>query len=127
MDVVSQPLAYGPGPKLKALLLDAFWSVGAYNAQDRIALCDDYFQYYHLQTRRLGLLVLSKLGNAPMTAATTHDDIIYIVEELRKRKHLQKIEVRDALKDRFLGHTEASINQCCNGFSSASMAYAQHT
>lgn len=78
---------------------------------NRMANCKDYFEYYQLQTRRLGMPVSSKDLDVPAIAAATHEDILRIVEILRVAKCWRRSNVRDALKPYFLNHSDIAINE----------------
>ena len=109
MGVVSDPLAVPPGPKVQAAIVYAFWDNKC--VVEKLGDCDNYFQYYQMQTRRLGMSVSRKKSNTYTVATKTHEDLLYVVGALRKAKHWRRVEVRNAWSDRFSSHTDVAINE----------------
>ncbi|KAI4191030.1 MAG: hypothetical protein LQ346_004816 [Caloplaca aetnensis] len=110
MDTISQPLSIAPGPITQGNLLAVFWGEGAYDRLVDVAQCEDYFEYYNLQARRLDLWISSKNANTATAVARSHGDVLKIVRTLQGASRWRRSEVRDDLKIHFPFCTDTAIN-----------------
>ncbi|KAL8918359.1 MAG: hypothetical protein Q9208_007378 [Pyrenodesmia sp. 3 TL-2023] len=110
MSGTARPLTVLPEPKLQAVILHSFWELDPSSADDKLTQCKDYFEYYHLQVRRLNMSVSSKDTIGSVTAAMTHEDVIAIVDALHHGCHRQKSDLRSVLKTRFPDRADGAIN-----------------
>ena len=108
MDAIQQPLHDRPGPKTQMAIIKAFWNKTI--LEGNLKRYKAYFEYYHMETRRLTMGIL--IGNhAPSMLAATHEDIIWIVCALSTNRRSPKCEMRDVLRERFHVATDSACNQ----------------
>ena len=112
MDATQSSLGSPPGPKTRLAIIERFWNKRVLN--DRLDTYGAYFRYYELESKRLYLGVSKRDPDHGALAATTHEDITFVVTALSKGRNSRRREIRQTLQSRFPHSDDLAIDESIN-------------
>jgi hypothetical protein len=93
------PLSEPPDSPAQLTIIERFWK--QIIPKSSLDIYRPYFWYYKVESQRLQFGLSIQQWQSSALAATTHEDILCIVDVLSSKRDLRRPQIRDQLRERF--------------------------